>query len=151
MKLTLNCPECNHLNTYPAGNESTKYVCSQCSSKFLISETENFKKLYSIQVKGVSPDAPIVTNEAGGKQSKVEYAFHLCNPLALFKLAEVMQIGADRYERDNWKKIPAEQHYNHLMIHLLAWQAGDKSDDHLGHAMARMMMLWTMANEEEKP
>jgi hypothetical protein len=101
------------------------------------------------EIKGVSPEAEIITNENGGMQSKTEYAFHLCDPMALLKLAEVMQIGADRYERDNWKKIDAESHWNHLIIHLMAWKTGDKQDDHLGHAMARMMMLFTMANEEE--
>ena len=53
------------------------------------------------ELKNVSPDAEIVTNESGGKQSKVEYGFHLCDYGALFALAEVLQYGASRYERDN--------------------------------------------------
>ena len=49
-----------------------------------------------------------------------------------------MQYGASRYERDNWRKIPAEEHFNHMMIHALAYLSGDTQDDHLGHCFYKM-------------
>jgi len=93
-------------------------------------------------VVGVSPNEPTVTNEQGGKQSKVAYGFHLIDYDALFALAQVLQYGASRYERDNWRKIPAEEHFNHMMIHALAWLKGDTQDDHLGHMFCRAMMMY---------
>jgi hypothetical protein len=100
-------------------------------------------------VKGVEKDAPIVTNEQGGKQSKSEYAFHLCDYDALFALAEVLKYGAERYERDNWRKIPAEEHFNHMIIHSLAYLKGDRQDDHLAHMFCRAMFFYACAKAEE--
>lgn len=101
------------------------------------------------ELKNLSPEAEIVTNESGGKQSKFAYGFHLCDYDALFALAEVLQYGASRYERDNWRKIPSEEHFNHMMIHALAYLSGDTQDDHLGHCFTRCMMFYATAKAEE--
>ena len=100
------------------------------------------------EIKGVSPDAEIVTNDQGGKQSKTAYGFHLMDADAILSLAEVLQYGASRYARDNWRKIPSEEHFNHMMIHYYAWLKGDKSDNHLGHMLCRCMMLYATAKKE---
>lgn len=92
-----------------------------------------------VEVKGVGKDAPMVVNEHGGKQSKVEYAFDQLDPLAMFQLAGIIQKGAEKYGRDNWKKITTEEHLNHALQHIFAHLAGDKQDDHLGHAFCRLM------------
>ena len=99
-------------------------------------------------VKGVSPDAEIITNEKGGMQSKTAYGFHLIDTDAILALAEVLQYGASKYARDNWRKIPSEEHFNHMMIHYYAWLKGDRSDDHLGHMFCRAMMLYATAIRE---
>ncbi len=101
-------------------------------------------------IKGVSPEAETVTNQNGGMQSKTEYAFHLCDPDAMLALAETLQIGANKYERDNWRKIPSEEHFNHMVIHYYAWLKGDKSDNHLAHMLCRAMMLYAVGTEEEQ-
>lgn len=95
-------------------------------------------------VKGVSPDAPIVTNEQGGQQSHTPYRADLMPPLALLKVSEVLAIGAKRYAPNNWKKIPPEDHLNHMIIHAYAHLAGDVSDDHVGHMACRAMMAAEM-------
>lgn len=122
-------------------------------SDLLDSGTSNPKEYYSMNgtgvIKGVSPDAPIVTNERGGKQSKTAYGFHLCDADAMLALAEVLQYGASRYARDNWRKIPAEEHFNHMLIHYYAWLKGDASDNHLGHMFCRAMMLYATGKEED--
>lgn len=102
-----------------------------------------------MQLKNVGKDAPIVVNEKGGKQSKTAYAFHLCDYDALLALAEVLQEGAERYERDNWRKIPSDEHFNHMLIHAIAYLKGDKQDDHLGHMFCRAMMFYATAKAEE--
>lgn len=101
-------------------------------------------------LKGVSPDEPIVTNAHGGKQAESAYAFHLLDPDAMLAMAEVMQQGAEKYERDNWRKIPAEEHFNHMVVHWYAWLKGDRSDDHLAHMLTRAMMCYATARAEEK-
>ncbi len=92
-----------------------------------------------VEVKGVGKDAPMVVNEHGGKQSKVEYAFDQLDPQAMFQLAGILQKGAEKYGRDNWKRITPEEHLNHALQHIFAHLAGDKQDDHLGHAFCRLM------------
>ena len=92
------------------------------------------------EIKGVGPDAEIVTNEQGGKQSKAVAAFHLMDAPTMIRLGKVLQYGASRYGRDNWRKIPCEDHLNHALAHIFAAFAGDTQDDHLGHAFCRLMM-----------
>ena len=100
------------------------------------------------ELKGVSPDTEIVTNKDGGKQSKSSYGFHLMYTGAMLALSEVLQIGASRYERDNWRRIPSEEHFNHMMTHYYAWKSGDTSDDHLGHLFCRAMMVYATGKSE---
>lgn len=90
-------------------------------------------------IKGVGKDAPTVTNDQGGKQSKVLYRFDLLDPLAMFEMTNVLTVGAEKYGEDNWRKISVNEHLNHMIIHTYAYLAGDKSDDHLSHIMCRAM------------
>lgn len=55
-------------------------------------------------------------------------------------IAKVLQYGAERYEPNNWRLIPEEEHINHALIHLIAHLAGDTQDDHIDHALCRLMM-----------
>jgi hypothetical protein len=95
---------------------------------------------------GLSPDAPITENESGGQQSAIEGRFDLIPPVAMFELAKIMEYGARRYAPNNWRKIPIDDHVNHALSHLFAYLAGDRQDDHLGHALARMAMAVEMQN-----
>ena len=99
-------------------------------------------------MKSVGTDAPVVTNDQGGMQSAVEYRFDLIDTSAIFALAEVLAIGAKKYAPDNWRKISPNDHLNHMLIHAMAWKAGDTQDDHLGHALTRAMMLYATAKED---
>lgn len=88
-------------------------------------------------IDGVGPDTPTVVNEAGGKQSAVPYRFDLIDAKALFSMAQVLEEGARKYGEDNWRQISIEDHLNHMIIHAYAYLAGDRSDDHLSHALCR--------------
>lgn len=85
-------------------------------------------------------DAPITTNASGGKQSDPCCAFHLLDAHAMMALANVTYEGAKKYARDNWRLISKEEHINHALTHLFAHLAGDRQDDHLEHALCRVMM-----------
>jgi hypothetical protein len=91
-------------------------------------------------VPGVGPDAPIVANAAGGKQSHSPYRCDLLPPRATLAVAGVLAHGATKYGPNNWHAIPTGDHVNHALVHLFAFLAGDGQDDHLGHAACRIMM-----------
>ena len=91
-------------------------------------------------VKGVGPDAPVVTNAIGGKQSESPYRCDLLPARAVLEVAAVLKYGADRYKEWNWLAIDTRSHVNKVLTHVLSWLAGDESDDHLEHAACRMLM-----------
>lgn len=85
-------------------------------------------------------DAPTV--EVGeASTSDIGARFDLIPPCSLKRVAEVFDFGAKKYGDTNWYSLPASDHYNHILGHLTAWKAGDESEDHLGHALCRIMML----------
>lgn len=89
----------------------------------------------------LSPDAPIATNEAGGKQSACDASLVTSFPnAALLAVGAVVKEGLERYAPDNWRLISRADHVNHALIHLHAWAAGDSQDDHLEHAACRILM-----------
>jgi hypothetical protein len=101
-------------------------------------------------IKGVSKDAPKITNEHGGGQSAVSYGFDCLDPKAMFQMTEALEEGRKEYGKDNWRKIPVDDHLNHLMIHVMAYMAGDRQDDHLGHAMCRAMFACAVDLENKE-
>lgn len=90
-------------------------------------------------VPGVGKDATTKVNEYGGKQSDSPYRADLLPALALLAVAKVLRGGAEKYGENNWHAIPAAENVNHALVHLLARQAGDGSDDHLEHAACRIL------------
>jgi hypothetical protein len=64
------------------------------------------------------------------------------------RIAKVLQYGADRYEPNNWRLIPQESHINHALIHIIAHLAGDRQDEHLDHALCRLMMAYATKKSE---
>lgn len=93
----------------------------------------------SAMLEGVGKNAPTETNDSGGKQSAVPYAFDCFDPNAMFAMAKVLKEGKDKYGKNNWKKIPTDDHLNHLLMHIFAFMAGDQSDEHMAHIMCRAM------------
>ena len=61
-------------------------------------------------------------------------------PLQVITIAKVLKEGAERYEANNWRLIPQEEHINHALIHLIAHISGDTQDNHTDHALCRLMM-----------
>lgn len=165
-------------------------------------------------MEGVGPDAEIVTNSKGGKQSSSPMAMHLVDPRFLTRfagnkadeleycdeggntcvdeedvgiygcyraiehiaqymqtgaefrlqmamgslnseelqqvinIAKILQYGADRYEPNNWRLIPQEDHINHALIHIIAHLMGDTQDNHIDHALCRLMMAYATKPSE---
>lgn len=91
-------------------------------------------------IPGVGPNAPTSILPNGAKQSASPYRLDLIPPLSLFDVATVLAYGATKYGVDNWRGISVEDHLNHALQHIYAFLAGDRQDNHLGHATCRMMM-----------
>lgn len=73
------------------------------------------------------------------------------DPLAMLAMTKVLMEGRIKYGNDeNWRYIDPKDHANHLLIHVFAWLAGDKSDEHLSHVMCRAMFLYATAHETKK-
>ena len=78
---------------------------------------------------------------------KLEYG--LLPPLALKEVVKVLTFGAQKYERDNWQKVPdsKRRYFDALQRHTWAWKEGEKLDPesgihHLAHAMCCLMFLY---------
>ena len=89
-------------------------------------------------------------NEHGGKQSRVASRLDLVDPYAMLALGRVLAKGV-HYGVDNWRAIPARDHANHALNHLMGYLAGDPSDPHLEHAFCRLMMAVAMEGQETTP
>ena len=62
--------------------------------------------------------------------------------LALLAAGRALRHGM-KYERnkpDNWRGVPAPEHLDHALRHVALWQSGDRTEDHQGHALSRLMM-----------
>lgn len=96
----------------------------------------------------LSPDAPTVENERGGRQSHVAARLDLLDGPTILRLGVILGQGAKKYGDNNWRNIDCEDHVNHALIHLMGYLTGDRQDDHLGHALCRLM--FACATEDQK-
>ena len=88
--------------------------------------------------------------ESAGRKfdgGKLEYG--LIPPKALEATVDVLTFGAQKYERDNWQKVPdsKRRYFDALQRHLWAWKQGEQIDPesgkhHLAHALCCLMFLY---------
>ncbi len=90
----------------------------------------------------------IEINEKGGAQSKLDGRYDMVPGEAIQRIAGVFAEGAQRYARNNWRRIAYEDHVDHALQHLAKLIADDRSEDHLGHAATRLLMAIAMENPD---
>lgn len=130
------CDICNKKTPTSFIVKKGKMKCKSCHFK---GEVEMIRENALNEIKGVSPDAPVITNEKGAKQSDSPYRLDLVDPKALLAIGAVLKEGAAKYGEENWRGIDLNDHINHALVHIYAYLAGDTSDDHIEHAATRMI------------
>lgn len=89
----------------------------------------------------------IITNARGARQSRIGVKFTDFSPEALLRVGRTSAEGFAKYGAGNWQKIDQADHIDHAINHLLEYQAGNTSEDHLAHAVCRV--LFAMGTEEK--
>jgi len=94
-------------------------------------------------------DAAFAPQEKGRKFDGGKLEYGLLPPLALEETVKVLTFGAQKYERDNWQKVPdaKRRYFDALQRHVWAWKQGEQFDPesgihHLAHAMCCLMFLY---------
>ena len=96
-------------------------------------------------------------NFTGGRKfdgGKLQYG--LVPPLALRETVKVLTFGAEKYEPDNWKRVPDpnRRYFDAAQRHLWAYKEGEVNDpesgvSHLAHALCCIMFMLDL-DEEKK-
>lgn len=89
--------------------------------------------------------APTYINAQGGRHSRSPCALDV-TPMALLRVGRVLYQGEQKYEtelqtvgQENWRRISPRMHVRHAVNHLFAWLAGNRDDEHLEHAVCRLL------------
>lgn len=90
----------------------------------------------------------VTTYPGGGKRVPLTERFDLIPAKALIQIAKAMAEGSVKYGDNNWRNLPRTVIANHMLRHVTLWQAGDRSEPHLGHAAANLLMLLEMECED---
>jgi len=90
-----------------------------------------------------------IATKGGRKFDGNKLEFGLLPSKALEATVDVLTFGAQKYERDNWKKVPdsKRRYFDALQRHMWAWKNGETLDPesgkhHLAHAMCCLMFLY---------
>ena len=82
--------------------------------------------------------------------AEIPYAFIDIDPKAMFAMAKVMAEGLQNHVRGGWRNVPLEKHLNNGLSHIYAYLAGDHQDEHLSHALCRVMFAVALEIEEKE-
>ena len=90
--------------------------------------------------------AEIVTDKNGGRSSRVSVRYDLIPAEVLDLVASIFCSGAETHGENNWRLMEPADVWNHLINHLMLWKQGDQSENHLGNAACRAIMLCWLDN-----
>lgn len=85
--------------------------------------------------------------------------FGLLPPIALEETAKVLTYGAEKYEEENWRRVPGaeDRYFDAALRHMWAWKQGQMNDPetnlhHMAHAVCCLMFIAELSilNREKK-
>jgi hypothetical protein len=126
------CSDCKH----------AKKVISQepcCNCRGIFGDEKRTKWEPKLPPKLEVNAQEIITNEQGGKQSKLDHEWLDFDPSVMLRLAEISARGKAKYGERNWENISTADHINHAITHVYKHLAGDKTEDHLANATCRLI------------
>jgi hypothetical protein len=65
-------------------------------------------------------------------------------------VCSILAAGAAKYGEWNWLNVTIPEHINHALVHINAYGAGDRQDDHMGHAACRLAMALELILDKEE-
>ncbi len=105
--------------------------------------------MINVDINDVTANEHIEVNNKGGKQSYIGCAFHMLPASAMLAAAATAKQGADKYGETygnrNYLKIDKEEHLNHAINHIYNYLNGNTDEDHLAHAIVRLMFAYDMS------
>ena len=78
-----------------------------------------------------------ITNEAGGKQSRIDTRFDLLPAEIHDMVGQVLAHGEHKYGEGNWMKLPISDHIGHALNHISKYRLHKDTND-LTHAIVRL-------------
>lgn len=140
------------LEPFEGGTLETPYQVSLDEGTFVYKLSPSLEVFMTEFDKRLHNNDEIVTNEQGGKQSKLEYAFELIEPEFSKRMAHVLYTGMQKYGARNWQNIPVDVHIGRAMYHLTqALEGLDQSEDHYANAACRVMFAMLTAKNVPYP
>ena len=94
-----------------------------------------------------------VVNASGGAKcdgNKPDWT--LLPVTSLEETVKILEFGADKYGRENWKKVEVERYEKALLRHIIAYWSGQKNDpetnlSHLSHAICNCLFILYLQNK----
>ena len=138
------CPKCGSVNGHLKDKETGVQApfCNPCE--------EFVNPLEDTTWDGGDVGSNKIVYKSGASRNKIgKTRLDLIPPEALEELGEVFGEGAITHGDENWKKgMPNSVVINHMMIHFLKWQKGDREELHLGKVMfGCCVLIWNELND----
>jgi hypothetical protein len=152
--MNLTCADCD--------NFAKSIICAGCTHYSLFVEYEPPKvlvsptKLVSDLTNGIHPvpgEFYLTRPETGRKFDSEKLDWTLMPWKELEQTLEVLEFGAKKYSRDNWKHVEPARYEKAAMRHLISYVTGEKIDpesgkSHLAHLICNALFL--MWNDNDK-
>jgi len=87
-----------------------------------------------------------ITNEAGGKQSRIDTRFDLLPAEIHDMVGQVLAHGEHKYGEGNWMKLPISDHIGHALNHISKYRLHKDTND-LTHAIVRLYFAAHLQHE----